>query len=190
MAQGDTEETKAHQTGHVRGHGRQSMPEDVQRFLTICEQGKLYPMMMDGMGWQGSRQAFKDDVWFAFLYGSNKSDQKLADPEKVDLRRLTEFFRSEFPNVYGYMWAKKERNYKRLSWDMQRAESKLMIDEVCFRLADEYPHVPVLSIHDSILTTPTNVVLVTSLITKAFATLGIRPTLGLEDYTEKERRCA
>lgn len=61
-----------------------------------------------------------------------------------------------------------------------------MILGVCARLMEEHPDCPVVTIHDSILTTPRWVEVVTKVIHEEFARLGITPTLHVEDYGVKK----
>lgn len=65
---------------------------------------------------------------------------------------------------------------------MQRAESKLMIDTIVYRLYSERPDVPLITVHDSILTTPPYVVNVKSIVYKEYARAGLRPTLRKVEY--------
>ncbi len=90
-------------------------------------------------------------------------------------------FMDEFPTVYAYMWKAKKRNYRRLPCEMQRLESRIMIDSVIGWLAEFKPAVPLLTIHDSVMTTPEHVPLVKRLIEVAFEAHGfMRPTLNVE----------
>jgi hypothetical protein len=76
---------------------------------------------------------------------------------------------------------KHENGFKELSRQMQRAESALMIGEVCGRLTRQYPHVPVLTIHDSILTPRRHLATVIRIIREEFDRLGVQPELRAED---------
>jgi hypothetical protein len=50
-----------------------------------------------------------------------------------------------------------DTGYKQMSYLMQRIESVSILDVVCKRLAQEFPEIPLITIHDCILTTPGNV---------------------------------
>ena len=172
---------------NVKAPVRDEMPDDVKEYIKTCSEGRLYGQLMEQMNWTAGKDRFKDEVWFQFLYGSNKDETKLNAPERADLRRLNEVFVALYPTVYRWMWAKKEKNYKRLACDMQRAESRLMIDQVAGRLAEDHPHIPILTIHDSYLTTPEHVDTIREIILDEFAKLVVVPTLNLEDYSTKQR---
>lgn len=65
---------------------------------------------------------------------------------------------------------------------MQHAESSLFIGAVCGRIMREGPSVPILTIHDSLLTTPQYVDYAESVIREEFDKLGVSPRLKEEDY--------
>jgi hypothetical protein len=158
------------------------VPGDVTDYLTTCSAGRLYDELMTGIGWTTGKDTFKREAWFRYLYGSNKTAQKLDEDGNEPLKRLTDYFSTNYPNVAGYMWHAKQKNYRKLACDMQRAESTLMIDQVGARLATEHPKIPVLTIHDSYLTTAPHVDTVRGIILDEFLKLGITPTLKVESY--------
>jgi hypothetical protein len=156
-------------------------PDDLIEYITLCQQGRLYEYLMERTGHTDKRR-FKDDLWFHFLYGSNKElDRCKADPHLRHLVPLIELFQTEFPTVYEYMWRAKLRNYRKLPCEMQRLEARIMIDTVVGWLAENMPEAPLLTIHDSVLTTPEYVPLVERLIGVAFEAHGfLKPTLNVE----------
>lgn len=158
------------------------IPLDVRAFLALCEAGRLYFYMMTGMGWVGSKSDWKSRVWFKFLYGPNRSKRRLAEADTAEMRPLVEFFRQKFPNVYRWMRDAKRADYKALACDMQRAESRLMIEGVCGRLAVELPDVPVVTIHDSIMTTADHAATVQAIMLEEFAALRVKPTITTTRY--------
>ena len=117
------------------------------------------------------RQKFKEDFFEQVLYGTGKKTY-----------HLTKVFKERFPDVWDAIQNLKKRDYRDLSRKMQRAESRVMIDGVCFRLAEEYPEIPVITIHDSIMTTQPHVATVKRLIHEEFAKIGLSPTLKEESY--------
>lgn len=55
-----------------------------------------------------------------------------------------------------------------------------MIHQVCRRLMLEHPTVPLITIHDSIMTTPGNVALVRGVMAEEFGRVGLHPKFKLE----------
>jgi hypothetical protein len=90
---------------------------------------------------------------------------------------LTDLFRTEFPTVFEFICEQKSSGYQELARNMQRAEANLMIDTVCLRLMKYHPEIPVVTIHDSILTTAEYLPTVKRIITEEFARMGLKPTL-------------
>jgi hypothetical protein len=90
---------------------------------------------------------------------------------------LTDLFRTEFPTVFDFICEQKSSGYQELARNMQRAEANLMIDTVCLRLMKHHPEIPVVTIHDSILTTAEHLPTVKRIITEEFARMGLKPTL-------------
>jgi hypothetical protein len=119
------------------------------------------------------RGAFKGAFFRDVLYGDNRAWYSIISP-------IRHAFRKRFENVWRFILKHKpkhENGFKELSRKMQRAESTLMIGGVCGRLAREHPDVPVLTIHDSIMTHKRHLPLVERLIREEFAKLGVQPQL-------------
>lgn len=145
---------------------------DIERYISLCESGQLYEHLMTAAGIEvtpASRNKFKKTLFNKVFYGRRN-------------RRgpVVEAFKREFPAVYATIEQMKQRNYRRLAQKMQKAESRLMIDTVCRRLMKDHPDVPVITIHDSILTTPPHVEIVQNIIREAFQAKGLNPTLRIE----------
>ena len=90
-------------------------------------------------------------------------------------------FRSLFPNVYEVITEIKRNDYKHLAHVLQRVESSLIVNRVARRCMEEMPETFVATIHDSILTTPDAAGAVTSFMMRAFAQVGLLPTIRVED---------
>ena len=75
----------------------------------------------------------------------------------------------------------KSDDYRNAAWQAQRTESNFMFDRVVRRLMLELPEVPVVTIHDSILTTCGNEGVIKGIMVAEFAKLGVHPTIHVED---------
>jgi hypothetical protein len=93
------------------------------------------------------------------------------------LTPLTKLFAAEFFQVYQFILAEKKPGYEELARTMQRAEAEFMLGTVCKRLFEYHPDVPVVTVHDSISTTPEHVALVERVVLEEFTRIGINPTL-------------
>jgi hypothetical protein len=121
----------------------------------------------------------RDIVKFRFMlcfYSANNANSQ----------GMKTLFRSKFPKIYALMCALKEKDHATLSILLQRVESILILDKICGRISTEFPRIPLLTIHDSILTIPKYVDQVVKVIneeTKKF--IGIQPMLSIEDCSPK-----
>lgn len=87
---------------------------------------------------------------------------------------------AEFPGVASVIRSHKRDDYAELARQMQKRESDLIIGSVCGRLMREHPEVPVLTIHDSLMTTPEHSDLIAGMVREAMEGAGIHPTLTVE----------
>ena len=70
-------------------------------------------------------------------------DGSLAEPKRI--------FKQLFPSVYDVFAKIKQKDKKMLPRILQSIESKLMLDIIAKRIADEYPNMPIFTIHESIV---------------------------------------
>jgi len=145
---------------------------DALAYRSLCEQGQLYGHLMESQGVPTSeRREYKRKVIGQVLYCKN-SDQD--NPLSIAFGKM-------FPSVMKVIKDTKRQGYRHLPRHMQRKESDIMIRDVCGRLTREHPQVPVLSIHDSLMTTRSHVALAQRIIHEEFAKLGITPTLNVKE---------
>ncbi len=62
-------------------------------------------------------------------------------------------FAELFPNIYKVFSAIKAISHVHLAWLLQQLESYLVLRVIAKRISSEHPHIPIFTIHDSILTT-------------------------------------
>ena len=92
-------------------------------------------------------------------------------------------FKNHFPNVYQLIWDYKVKDFEQLSIQMQKQESRLIIDLVCKSLFNEYgSDFFCLTIHDSIVTVKSKADVVQKRIEDTFLKeYGIKPTIKLQE---------
>jgi hypothetical protein len=170
------------------------LPCDLKLFLSLCEDGKLYDFLIRESIWRSTQGAWKDRVWFRFLYGSPKTSDwtpkegDKANPTQEDIngmRSLVTVFKKRFPNVLRWIDKQKRDNRGGLAKKMQTLESKVVIGGVVRALAEKYADVPFATIHDSLLILPEHVGLIRGLLAEEFGKVGVRPTMREEHYTLK-----
>lgn len=146
--------------------GRQGLEESQKEYLTLCEQGKVYERLMELWG-VGRARAKK--LFFKLAFGKIKKNSRSR-------RR----FEKAFPSVLACMDASKRKDYRDLARQLQKDESRLVINGVCDSLRRIDPLMPVYTIHDSILTTREYVDVVQAVMLEEFERIGIRPSLKVE----------
>jgi len=97
---------------------------------------------------------------------------------------LCQAFYDQFPVLYSEIVKFKTPNYKALSHRLQRDEAEIVINTVVGRLM-ENPIIPVVTVHDCILTTPAHAKEVESLLKEAFAEkVGVMPNVKHKNHSE------
>lgn len=151
---------------------------DLHRYATLVQQGQFYEYLAGEIGNElnidySDRKRVKADV-FQVLFTDNRFlGQEEARPKRI--------FKDRFPDVYDLFAAIKRHDKTNLPRLLQRIESHIMLLLVAKRIAKEKPRLPILTIHDSIVTTVGNEDYVQSVLKDEMAkAIGFPPTLSLE----------
>lgn len=144
-------------------------PTDLSAYLELCETGRLYESLMPP---DSDRGTFKKLFFRDVLYGMDRH------PSKVRAR-----FAESFPTVAEVITALKSDDYRRLARLMQHQESSLFIGRVCRRLQKSRPSMPLLTIHDSLVTTEEHIEYVRAALLDEFTRIGVVPHLKRENWS-------
>lgn len=111
---------------------------DFFRQLTL--NGTFYEFIMNSIG-TDDRKLVKE-MTYKVLFGRNSLKSK---SDKI--------FSELFPTIYNFikLYKKDLGDYKALSYDLQRAESKFVFNTVIKRIIKEYPEIKMITVHDSIV---------------------------------------
>lgn len=151
-----------------------NLPADVQEYITLCSQGKLYNVLMSEMNFMGDRKSFKQMLFATLFYCTNHYADRSKD---------SAYFRSRFPNVYAVIKHHKENDYTLLSRLMQTTEADVMIKKVVNNLMRTRTFLT--TIHDSVLTLPEHITVVVDAIKYYFnKEYSIVPSLDVEQVTK------
>jgi hypothetical protein len=142
----------------------QLIPEDLDHYLKLCEEGRFYDELMVLDDKRTDREGFKRQVFTQVFYGKNCYEG-----------RLTRLFAQEFPTVWETIRTIKKPDYHRLSHHMLRLEAEVVINRAVRRCALE--GVWVVTIHDCLVTYPEHAERVSQIMTEAFGSVGVRPTI-------------
>lgn len=158
---------------------------DKERFVALVLEGRIYDYLMERYREAGqttrSRREFKYQFFQQVLFGDNSKYYASQLP-------LPLLFREDFPSVWDFILQQKQWNgvgpegeaFKKLAIRMQQRESRYMIGQVCSRLAKYHPEIPILTIHDSILTHREHMPTIQRVMTEEFVRLNVRPALRVE----------
>jgi hypothetical protein len=150
---------------------------DTKRYIDLTTNGKIYEYILEKL----PETFFEDDDFekkrkkvkqqFFKLFYNNPKYQKLDDV-------FFTAFCTEFPNVYNFILDQKENDYKQFSINMQKAESDLMIQTIYRRIMNERPDIMALTIHDSVVTSESEIGYVQDIICDEFEKkYKLKPTL-------------
>lgn len=155
-------------TARLMGVG---LPEDALLYVELTQRGLLYEYLMAEEGVPpDKRTEFKKSFFGGVLFCQNRP-----------VTRQAKLFQAHFPSVYDVVFDLKARDYRRLAHILQRTESSLVINRVARRCMNEVPDVCVVTIHDSVLTTPDGVGPVRQIVAEEFGRVGLAPTVRLDD---------
>ncbi|MEM7806486.1 MAG: hypothetical protein AAF561_00055 [Planctomycetota bacterium] len=163
--------------------GRGQLSKQESDFADRVLDGLLYDVLMEDVGFQSTPTArgnFKGQFFQDVLYGDHRERYSTHSPIRIA-------FAKRWPSVWKWIVQQKggknptdERAYAELARRMQVEEARLMLDGVCGQLAAEHANVPVVTIHDAVVTTHAHGELVRSVILTHFDKLGLRPHVKLE----------
>lgn len=149
-------------------------------YIKLVINGKIYEYMekqyTTKLGETFSSRKEIKTVIFQVLFTDNRFiGQDDAKPKKL--------FKELFPEVYEVFKRIKSKDKTLLPRLLQRIESYLIIEVICKRISEEYPNVPIFTIHDSISTTEEYVDIVNNIMTEELSkAIGHPPTLVKEKW--------
>lgn len=115
-------------------------PGEYARFLGAARAGVLYDTISTGLGGSLTRSRVKKAV-YQVLFGKNRRDSN------------NEAFGGMFPSVHGFIirYKRDRGDYRSLAYDLQRAESDFVYNQVLMGATSERGDLGFVTVHDSIL---------------------------------------
>jgi len=149
------------------------LPKDVSFFVNLVKTGNLYEFIAENAGMKiEDRKEFKQKLFRDIFFCKNK-------PWETEYSSL---FGRLFPNVYGVIKELKRKDYTSLAKLLQKMESSLIINTIIRQCMEQFPEMPVFTIHDSIMTTDLWVEKLHDIMLHEFGKIGIVPNLRVEQY--------
>lgn len=168
---------------HIRSDVVQFSDREIYSFIEMCERGELYEYVWNelcgGMTlfdfipedkrhrYARDRQLTKDDV---------KRQMNVMWFDRNEPMQEMEIFKAiqgRWPDVARFVIESKKSDYRNLAHQCQRLESRIMINGVCGEIFRKRPEAILVTIHDSIMTTPDLLGLVQQTIRDEFAKEGV-----------------
>jgi hypothetical protein len=114
--------------------------EEFDFFRQLTINGTFYEFLMNSINTNDRK--FVKEMTYKVLFGRNSLRSK---SDKI--------FSELFPTIYNFikLYKKDLGDYKALSYDLQRAESKFIFNVVINRIMKEYPEIKMITVHDSIV---------------------------------------
>ena len=144
--------------------------DELQRFMSSTSDGTFYNVLMKFLGTGVSRPRVKT-LWSKYAYAKHWFRTKLHP-----------VFEEHFPSIDRFICKFKSENHKRFAQFLQKLEGEFVIDLVCSRLKEEHAEIPLLTIHDSIVTTIGNESTVETVLHEEFERIGMSARVEQERY--------
>lgn len=143
-------------------------------FLALVQSGELYEFLLNQLPIIGTRERLKKRL-LSDVFAKRKANSHGSEyPSAVE-----DEFRKLFPDVYSFI-----RSVNRNGWEhenlireLQREESRFVIETVAADLMVRNPEMFCITLHDAIYTTPANVRLVEQAFERGFAATGFRMSM-------------
>lgn len=113
---------------------------DTQRYFDLVKNGLLYDDIVENSNLKSRNEA--KELIYKVLFGNNESNKK-----------ENRIFRKLYPSVYEYIleFKAEKKNYRELSYKLQRMESNFIFNKVVSELIEKYPKLVFFTVHDSIV---------------------------------------
>lgn len=137
----------------------ENLPEDAKRYIELCRRGELYERLMEIMHVETGKKLTRDESKDIIL-------KHLFEPVHYP-RRCKEVFKKNFPKVFAKVaeinkdfeitkkrrkeQGLKEADKNMLSFFLLSAESHMVLGVIVKRLNEEFPNMPILTIHDALM---------------------------------------
>ncbi|RLS59154.1 MAG: hypothetical protein DWH91_01090 [Planctomycetota bacterium] len=148
-------------------------------YRSLCEHGELYSFLTSELLVMCKREGLSHEDFMECRENIKGELIRMFFQKQSGMQRnqLTSVVYDRFPGIVDYAWSAKAFDHKDLSRELQRMESRIMIDGVCSQLVEDHPEIVLVTVHDSILCTPSCFEAVELEIIHQFRKLGVKPFL-------------
>jgi hypothetical protein len=146
-----------------------ALPSDLVDYLDACSSGSYYETLGDVLGMRCDSPSARDRVKRASCW-LIMGEPPLGSPAWIR-------YSAKWPTLAGFLERIKRDDHRRAAWLLQRAESSLVIHGACGDLMRDRPDIPILTVHDAILTPARYVWDAASALRLPWERLGVTPKL-------------
>ncbi|PQA96674.1 hypothetical protein B0A69_00865 [Chryseobacterium shigense] len=156
--------------------------KDVILFKSIVSSGQFYEEFGKLLQENGEFLDIPDhemrshvkDITFSTIFSKNNV---------IRYNNSIKIFKKIFPNVYKVIREIKNEKHNELAIALQNLEADLVLYKACKKITQDKPHVPIFTLHDSIITTQENVIYVQTVLKKVMKDyIGNKPKLKIERW--------
>ena len=167
---GKREETKKKDRREQEVKSKHSVLEDeLKNFHNLVVDGNFYELFES----ESDRNSIKEMV---FTYIFSKDNLKTVSCIQKTLQK-------QFPKICNVIAQMKRENHRVFAHCLQKLESDIVIEGACRALMAREPEMPIVTVHDSILTTEPFVEIVSEELQRAFEDrCGVVPAMTKTDY--------
>ncbi len=149
------------------------IPEDLMNLLKTCSEGKFYEDFANRSHW--TREKVKRKI-FQVIFGTTS----LMEKSPIGLT-----FKQLYPTAYDLIVRlKKGKGYEWIGRELQRRESRSIINGVCERLREDHPEIPVVTVHDSLMVPDEDIPIVQAILHDHFSQFALPPSFKIKPAIE------
>ena len=181
----------------IRYYKKGNILPSTRKYINLVQSGEIYEYISTNISIYHTIKRNKP-IRYNRTQGKNCVFKLFFNPTKYDTL-VRDFFRIQFPQVAAlfedinrlFTHTKKESEYRSISRSknilavtLQTIESYLILDVICKKIKDTYPHIPLLTLHDAIASNPEYKDLLLEELKSTFTSyIGIPPSIKVEDWS-------
>ena len=159
--------------------------DDIQSYLTLTQSGELYNTVHQQVL---NQYDITEEVFLLSMVKKQIIKGIYSNNSEGWINEMVAYmvFRFMFPNVVKAFDKLKQTNHRALAIMLQKLEAAVVLDHAAKRITTELPHIPLFTIHDSIVV-PVGYedYVATIIIEEMHSTIGIRPSLKYDYWKPK-----
>jgi hypothetical protein len=119
--------------------------DELELFIYLTKNGKYYQYLMDNCKVRNKKEI--KEITYKVLFGRNHHNSK-----------YDKLFKTLFPTIHNFIkiYKQSKNDYRVLSHDLQKMESEFIFNTVIKKIYDTDSNIPIITIHDSIITNYSN----------------------------------